>query len=542
MFVRKIRIHNFKSIYDTLELDFQDIRGFWRINGPVGSGKTTIGEAIIYGLFGDIKGKNNKDLISWGEKHCLIELWCRTKNHDLYIRREINSYLQSPIYVEVDGDELAFTNKRDAQTQLEMEYYDISRITLELLCIISFNNFKSLATLNTYDSKQFLDQVFGFYILTNYVEKCKISKQEARQQRRDIDSDINAVNSQIDKIKQLSNIQRIEGDKNLIKQEIDLLNFKLEQIKNECQNNERLYEDEINKISSEVTRIQSLGTNKAKEIKFIERGICPTCGATIDQSQLEIKRQEKELLSKQWKEENVKLNAKKEERKKIFIDYQNYINDYNKQIKIKQKILIQLEEQEKRLFINKEEIKDLKNQLNNLEINRDFYNKEEIEWDQLINILSIDIRNDILSSFIPILNNSIHEYTTQFKLPYIIEFDKNFKCSISLYGINKDISINSLSTGQLKVVDISIILGVLKVITNNSNFNICLLDELLSNMDADLRQLICSVLKNNIKEDKTVFIISHTEFEDKNFDGVIETRLQYRDNNFKKSIYNILKT
>ena len=141
MRVQRIRIRKFKSIYDTLEIDFDDVIGFWKIGGSVGAGKTTIGEAIIFGLFGTVGGKNNGDLISWGEKHALVELWCQSKGHDIYIKREINKYGQSPIYAEVDGEELVFSNKRDAQTQLETEYYDVTRTTLELLCIISFNNF-----------------------------------------------------------------------------------------------------------------------------------------------------------------------------------------------------------------------------------------------------------------------------------------------------------------------------------------------------------------------------------------------------------------
>ena len=64
MYIEKIKIENFKSIYDPLELDFTNIKGLWKINGDVGSGKTTIGEAVIFGLFGSIKGKNNADLIS----------------------------------------------------------------------------------------------------------------------------------------------------------------------------------------------------------------------------------------------------------------------------------------------------------------------------------------------------------------------------------------------------------------------------------------------------------------------------------------------
>ena len=52
MIINKIKLYNFKSIYDPIEIDFKEIKGVWKISGPVGSGKTTIGEAIIFGLFG----------------------------------------------------------------------------------------------------------------------------------------------------------------------------------------------------------------------------------------------------------------------------------------------------------------------------------------------------------------------------------------------------------------------------------------------------------------------------------------------------------
>ena len=63
MKLTKIKVSKFKSIYDELEIDFNEVRGFWKIGGSVGAGKTTIGEAILFGLFGTIGGKNNGDLI-----------------------------------------------------------------------------------------------------------------------------------------------------------------------------------------------------------------------------------------------------------------------------------------------------------------------------------------------------------------------------------------------------------------------------------------------------------------------------------------------
>lgn len=539
MLLKKIRVHNFKSIYEPLELDFDLIKGFWRINGPVGAGKTTIGEAIIYGLFGDIHGKNNRDLISWGENHCCIETWCICKGSQLYIKRDINQKSSSPIYVEVDNKELVFTNKRNAQQQLEEDYYDISRITLELLCVISFNNFKSLATLNTADTKQFLDQVFGFYILSNYVDACKNEKSLVRDAQNEKNMDIRSLSSQIDKINQLSAFKKIEGDIQDTSDKIDILNEAIRLLDNDRGVSSSEYNKKLIALTDQLSEIRILGTNKAKEIKFIEQGKCPTCGAPIDQSQLEIKKKEKDILTQRYTELSQQINAIKEEQTSKLKTIADSITEKRKDLMELTQLKTQLVEQEKRLKINTKEVKELEKQLKVKQVELDVLNKDEQEWNQLIDILSADVRHSILASFIPMLNASIREYTVQFKLPYIILFDESFKCSVSSFGSEQNIPISSLSTGQLKVVNISIILGILNVITNNSNFNVCLLDELLGNMDADLRQIICDVLKRNMKPNQTLFVISHTEFEDNIFDGVIDTKLHYNDNMYGQSTYNI---
>ena len=89
----------------------------------------------------------------------------------------------------------------------------------------------------------------------------------------------------------------------------------------------------------------------------------------------------------------------------------------------------------------------------------------------------------------------------------------------------------------MKVVNISIILGVLKTIMSSVNFNICLLDELLSNMHTELRGDICKVLKDNLKEEQTIFIISHAELDDQYFDGSLDVELVYMDGVYQKSKY-----
>ena len=73
MIINSIKISNFKSI-KSLELDFTDVHGLYGVSGLVGAGKTTLSEAILFGLFGSVRNKNNRDLIRWGEKSCRVEV------------------------------------------------------------------------------------------------------------------------------------------------------------------------------------------------------------------------------------------------------------------------------------------------------------------------------------------------------------------------------------------------------------------------------------------------------------------------------------
>ena len=528
MYINKVKVNRFKSFYEPYELDFDNVKGLWKVSGSVGSGKTSIGEAILFGLFGSITGKNNSDLVSWGQKSAVVELWCRSKSRSIYIKRDIYANGTSSIYVEIDGEELIFTNKRDAQQQLENEYYDVSKVTMELLCIISFNNFKSLATLNAGDTKKFLDQVLGFYTLTEYIDICKEFRQDTDSKLNSISRSISNISAQIEKLNELTNIELIEGNIEDINTEINTLNKFLSEKHDEyiCENS--MYMDVATKTKDEMTRIKTLGAAKAKEIQFIEKGVCPTCGADIDQSQLEVKKQEREVFLKRYRalEEQLKQNSVKitELNKK----YKDSIKPINENIDECKEKLVRLREQAKRKTVNEDEITKLENEKKNLTAEHDTYLVDSMSWERLFNILSNEVRARILESFIPALNKNIMKYAQELHQPYIVSFDNSFKCSVSLCGYNENIPISSLSTGQLKTVDMMIILGVLGTIIGSNSANVIFLDELFSNLDGGLRNDMCSVLHNFISPNDTMFVISHQDLDERYFNGTLKLHIDHK--------------
>lgn len=541
MHINKIKIENFKSIYEPITIDFDDVKGFWKIAGPVGAGKTTLGEAILFGLFGAVNGKNNGNLISWGRKHGLIELWCESSGHSIYIKRQLNAYGQSPTYVEIDGDELIATNKRNIQGQLESEYYDISRMSVELLCIISFNNFKSLATLNTADTKKFLDQVLGFYTLSQYIDKCKEFKTANLVNINNINNQIGRIRSQIDKINELSNIQKIEGDQAAIKNEINNLNAQLAALGEQFTQESNKIHKELMKRNQDLAEVKTLGTNKAKEIAFIEKGVCPTCGAPIDQSQLEIKKKERTVLLEQYKTIASDIKAIQESLTPISAKYKEDRTELQESLDDNKKLLTRLQEQAKRMSINFGEIENLESNISELNASLADLQTEDQQWELLYNILSNDVKSSIINSFIPLLNKNILKYTQRLQQPYIISFDPSFNCTIEKCGFNQKISLNDLSTGQLKIVNTCIIFGMLGTIIGSNKLNIQVLDELMANMHPALCNEMCEVLKSSMKPGDTMFIISHTETDNKYFDGIINISMDNQNQFEGHSVFDIKK-
>jgi DNA repair exonuclease SbcCD ATPase subunit len=418
---------------------------------------------------------------------------------------------------------------------LEQEYYDTSKVVLELLCIISFNNFKSLATLNTNDTKKFLDQMLGFYILTEYSDTCKQLKTNNMQEISKLSNTIGQLKSQITKLEQLSNIEIINANKDEIGSQIKELN-------DIYKTKVATYKEKVNELTlvkdkyeQEKSGIMALGSKLKKEIEFIQKGICPTCGASIDQSTLEDKQNERKLLLSQYENLITNINDVCAKINGINFDKENETKELLSKIDECKHILVRLEEQEKHKIINESEIININNDIKEYNDKLCGLQKEDCEWGELLTILSSTVRSEILKSFIPSLNKNIEIYSQYLKLPYIIEFDHNFKCGITLYNDSKQIPISSLSTGQLKITDMVIILGVLGTIINPNKFNIMFLDELFSNLDSDLRNELCGVLRKFLKDDNTIFIISHTDLDDRYFDGEISMKLELKNKYEKHS-------
>lgn len=550
MYIKDISIENFKSIYGKFTIDFTKMNGLVKLSGPIGSGKTTIAEAILYGLFGNVKGQNNGYLIAWNMKDCCVEMHLTSKEREIYIKRSV----YEPLIVEVNGKPLAASNKKNTQLILEEDLYDIPKLAIVKMCVISFNAFNSLASMNTAETKQFSDEIFGFKLFTDYNEEIKVEKTNQTNESTKLNAIYNDTKAQIDKLKEKKAQQEQE-----VKMSLDLeerntrraeliesgknMSLEISRLQAECKTKVNEVNKEIDEIKAKMTEAATLGKQEKNWYNTFKSGICPTCGQPIDESHIEKHRLEMLRYAEEYKNYEAEKNTLANKTAEIQNSYVAPINELNIQIQeIKKEIgkidsdIKVYENNMKVISSNYDDlIADYEIKLSTTKAKLDTIDNEICEWNEMGELFTKTLRYGLLDTLIPHINKSIQYFIDKLDQSYKVEYDQEFKAHIYVDSFEKEISYNNLSTGQKKTLDLAIIFGILQNIIASVDFNVFVLDELFSNMDADTRNTMLSLLKETMAGDKCIFVINHAEMSDDYFAHKVRVSLENKKAYNKKT-------
>jgi len=493
MRILNIKLHNFKSFTDTF-IDFEnDIPiGFTHLQGNIGAGKTSIGEAILYGLYGRVRNKNINQLLSWGAKKGHVEIQLLDKNNQpLTIFRELRHQGQSDFMVtKSDGSIIDGSSKQDIQSTLEENHYDVPAHIMDMFCIISFNNFKSLSQLSTKDTKILLDELLSISSISQH------NQEKIDQLNQDL-------------LKSIKDKSKIEATQDLFYPKITISLILNKQ-----------KEENLTKLKEKQAELKILQKNE-KLLKG--KSVCPTCHHPLDNVSIDTISGEISTLYGDIEELehtianiDIKIQKIKEEYDE---NYEKPLEEINKQITSIQQQISLLEHQSSTQFISEGLNKTL------LQSKKENIEKELISLGELSNQLQTQIRKQIISHFTPIINQKIVNYTTQLQLNYIPFFDDNFDCFIKTSS-SEVVDISSLSTGQTKLVDMVVILSIITTILYNNNINIIFLDELFTNLNSDIKYKLIEILKKELSN-KQIIAISHETFPEYLVDKIIKIKYNY---------------
>ena len=544
MIIKNIKIKNFRSLYGEHTFNFENLNGLVKLSGIIGSGKTSLGEAILYGLFGKVKEHKNPDLCSWHVKtnECCVEINLVSKNREINIKR----HLCDPLEVTIDGKLLSTSNKRDTQEILEEEYYDVPKLAIEKMCIISFNAFKnSLANMNPGETRQFLDEIFGFKTFTEYNDQIVIERKNQINENNQLQTILNESRNQINNLKEKKIIQtvqlsesldigKLEKDRKIyIEKGIDLKDKKSNAIK-ERDKKDDTYDSQIRMLQRKMTEVATLGKKEKENYNLFKSGICPTCGQKIDSNHIDHYKNNMNEYADKWREYAKEKENQDKLKKESYDSYQSIISKYDEEMndlrtKINE-IDLQLKSYNDSMELLNSNYDDLireyEDKIEEIEEKLKISDQDIGEWNDMNELFSKTLRYSLLDSLIPHINKSIKYYMNKLNQLYNVEYDQEFKPHVYFEGNEKEIRYSDLSTGQKKTLDIGIIFGVIANVISNVEFNIFFLDELFSNMDSESRNIMLELLKNNLKEGRTIFVVNHAEMADDYFDHKIRVKLE----------------
>lgn len=543
MIIHQLKITNFKSIYGTQTFNFDNLKGLIKLSGPIGAGKTTIAEAILWGLYGTVKGQNNGQLISWNAKACEIEINLTSKNKEVHIVRNI----YQPLIVEVNGKTLSASSKRNTQEILEEEIYDVPKLAITKMCVISFNAFNSLAAMSPGETKIFLDDIFGFKLFSDYNNEVVIERKFQQNEQLKLNSIYEETLKQIDQLKEKQTSQTMQ-----LKESVDLTGIqsqrtelvnkgvsiknKKSEIKKERDLKNKEFENRIQEFIAKMSEAATLGKQAKNNYNTFKSGVCPTCGQKIDQEHIDTYKNKMEEYAKIYRDNESEKKKLEIEKHNVYETYLLRMNECDsdmdslrKNISIIDAKLKSYNDSVQLIQDNYDDlIKEYEDKANNIKEELDKCDIEIGEWNEMNELFTKTLRYNLLETLIPHINKSIQFFINKMDQSYKIQYDQEFKPHIFVDGWDKEISYNNLSTGQRKSLDLAIIFGILQNVITSIDFNVFVLDELFSNMDSDARNIMLNLLKDTMSNDKTIFVMNHAEMADDFFKYKIRVKLEPR--------------
>lgn len=187
--------------------------------------------------------------------------------------------------------------------------------------------------------------------------------------------------------------------------------------------------------------------------------------------------------------------------------------------------------------VSKSKLNQLEQLLTEYQQKSEDLNKEERKVLVNINFLKIieytlsdeGIKSYIIRELVPSINKNIGEILSQLEIPLIVKFDDEFKPTIYRFG--EPVSINSISTGQTKMIDSAITFTITRLLLSKCNgINVVFYDEIFSSLHSSAITTMMEIISNEMVKQLGlhVFLVNHSFISSSFFDNIFE--FYFKDN------------
>ena len=514
------------------------------IVGENGSGKSTVLDALCFGLFGKPFRHINKPLLvnSINNGSCVVEVEFEIGSKKIKVIRGIKPnifeiYINGKMY---NQD----ANIRDYQRYLEQQILKLNYQSFTQVVILGASTFIPFMQLSARHRREVVEEILDIQIFSimNILVRQKIKDIIASLREFDYNIDLTEEKIQLQEkyiLEMKQNKDKLIKEKNIIitgneeeifkkKSDIDIYSNNnkefLLQIKDDKKVNTK-----YNKLKDIQSQLKEKHRTHNRLVDFFENNEdCPTCQQHIDEvfkfTMIDKKKKESDKVSsgiEELKEELLRVS----QRQKEITDISDKIRDNEVHIAKENSSLIQLEKfnatlqaELDQLNIGEVHISDHKKLKKlNKSLSGSLEQKSKLKEDKIYSeavrdmLMDSGIKTKIIKQYLPIMNKLINTYLTSMEFYVNFTLDENFNETIkSRY--RDEFTYASFSEGEKMRIDLALLFtwrAVAKM-KNSTNTNLLILDEIFdSSLDATGTDEFLKIL--NTLGNENVFVISHKQ-------------------------------
>jgi DNA repair exonuclease SbcCD ATPase subunit len=514
------------------------------IIGENGSGKSTVLDALCFGLFGKpFRNINKPQLVNTvNGGSCEVEVGFKIGTKTFKVIRGIKPntfeiYINGKMY---NQD----ANSRDYQKYLEQQILKLNYRSFTQVVILGSSTFIPFMQLKSRHRREVVEEILDIQIfsLMNMLLKQKLKG--ITEDQRDVTYNLDLTSEKIDlQNKYIADIKK--NKTKLITEKATLISgneeevygrqSKIDELKksNESLSLNTSNSDENTKKVQKLKGLDATLKEKRSAIKkyvnfFENNDDCPTCEQHIDETFKEnmivTKKSEYDKFDKGVKDLNEQLKNSE--------DLQKAINDYLKMIRENDaeigKLSYSIKELEKFNKTLQSEIDELESgelskedmsKLTKLKKSLKSYNEQKINLQEdqsyaeaaRAMLMDTGIKTKIIKQYLPIMNKLINTYLTSMEFYVNFTLNENFEETIkSRY--RDEFTYASFSEGEKMRIDLALLFTwrAIAKMKNSTNTNLLILDEIFdSSLDSTGTDEFLKIL--NTLDGENVFVISHKQ-------------------------------